>query len=585
MPYTQNNPYIPGDPYSYDLKWLVTQVKANRAALDGLDDRIRNIVIRELDQHDPVYYETAQALIESPQKAGSIAYIEGYYAAGDGGANLYYVTDDYNDIIGANFYLTMAAPNLWALPIILTPYVTPEMFGAYGDGDTDDTAAVNISCKYGEILLTHDYYITDTIKLAEHSSIRSLKNSHIIRGASGFNLIELGGDNDVSVNIVGLGGASQISNLDREIYAATDSNNIHNCHIYEADYYGIYIDSSSDNLVENCLIDNYGYCAVCVFNDAANNIIKNNKIYNGLGNVSGNRYGIAVSGNTGISSAPADTIITGNILEDLTPLWEGIDAHGAYGINISDNIIKNFVSGIALNDRDGIALISKDIVINSNKISNNIDMDLVADTNSIRISTQTENPAVIANNIINKDAINSGVPNINNACLRIECCAIVNNNSITTTKASVGVRIASSASRPVADYILESNIINTPDIGVLLQNASGVDISGTGSNNTIINASVGIQGNATAGTGGYNRLCRNYYTKTTFINCTTNYTNVLRGLYFDAMPSLATAGAGLLGDVIASIYWNGSSEKTIHWICRSSSTAGTDATWQAVTTP
>ena len=27
MPYTPNNPLVPGDPYSYDLRWMVEQLK------------------------------------------------------------------------------------------------------------------------------------------------------------------------------------------------------------------------------------------------------------------------------------------------------------------------------------------------------------------------------------------------------------------------------------------------------------------------------------------------------------------------------------------------------------------------------
>lgn len=157
MPYTPNNPYIPGDPYSYDLKWLVSQVKAHRAILETLDERIRKIVTAELDQHDPVYYQTAQELIDSAQKAPSIAYIEGYYAAGDGGANLYYVTDDYNDVLAADYYITLSGANRWAIPVILTPYVTPEMFGAKGDGNADDTDAVVAAFNYPVIYAFKTY--------------------------------------------------------------------------------------------------------------------------------------------------------------------------------------------------------------------------------------------------------------------------------------------------------------------------------------------------------------------------------------------------------------------------------------------
>lgn len=36
MPYTPNNPYIPGDPYSYDLKWLVDNLQQVEAAIEYL---------------------------------------------------------------------------------------------------------------------------------------------------------------------------------------------------------------------------------------------------------------------------------------------------------------------------------------------------------------------------------------------------------------------------------------------------------------------------------------------------------------------------------------------------------------------
>lgn len=165
-----NNPYIPGDPYSYDLKWIVSEIKNHSAILATLDERIAEAITLFLDQHDPVYYANAGELISSDIKPGSLAYIMGYHTQGDGGANLYYTTDDYNDIISAPFYLTLSGANRWALPIILTPYVTPEMFGAYGDGTEDDTQQLQFACNYGidhnmDVCLTHNYLITDTIQV------------------------------------------------------------------------------------------------------------------------------------------------------------------------------------------------------------------------------------------------------------------------------------------------------------------------------------------------------------------------------------------------------------------------------------
>ena len=151
-----NNPYVPGDPFSYDLKWIVRKIKEHQIILDGLDERIQNAIIaalENLDQLGSKYFENAADLISSDLKDKSIAYIEGFYAPADGGANLYYVTTDYNDIIGADFYLTLDGPNRWALPIIVTPYVTPEMFGAKADGSTNDHDAFATALKFGTVSL------------------------------------------------------------------------------------------------------------------------------------------------------------------------------------------------------------------------------------------------------------------------------------------------------------------------------------------------------------------------------------------------------------------------------------------------
>lgn len=161
-----NNPYVPGDPYSYDLKWIVRKIKEHSEFLSTIDEKIAKAVQIYLDQHDPVYFQTAEDLITVGGNPESLAYIQGYYEPGDGGANLYYVTDDFNDVLAADFYLTLG-PNLWAIPVITTDRVTPEMFGAYGDGTNDDTAAFAVAAKYPAVFLAHKTYMLASVDFTD----------------------------------------------------------------------------------------------------------------------------------------------------------------------------------------------------------------------------------------------------------------------------------------------------------------------------------------------------------------------------------------------------------------------------------
>ena len=98
MGYTPaNNPYIPGDPYSYDLKWVIQQIKAWK---------------------DPeASAAEAKASAEAAEAAAETA------------------TDAAQQLAGAIYY------------------ITPQMFGAVGDGVTDDTDAFRSAISDGRPII------------------------------------------------------------------------------------------------------------------------------------------------------------------------------------------------------------------------------------------------------------------------------------------------------------------------------------------------------------------------------------------------------------------------------------------------
>lgn len=166
-----NNPYIPGDPYSYDLKWLVAKVKEILAQLGTLDEAIEAKIFEGFLEHSVVQFKTVPEMLAADITDGSIVLTLGYHEAGDQGGIFYLVKDFNPGQCSLDYFLTLDNNTQIAIPIIVTPYVMPEMFGAKGDGVADDTQALQHAATYaaanGLTLKTADktYYITDTITI------------------------------------------------------------------------------------------------------------------------------------------------------------------------------------------------------------------------------------------------------------------------------------------------------------------------------------------------------------------------------------------------------------------------------------
>ena len=91
--------------------------------------------------------------------AGSFAQTLGFHSIGDGGSALYKISDTGT----ANEKDVIAVDDLYA-ELVKTTTITPEMYGAYGDGIHDDTASIQ-ECfsKNNNIVMTKTYLITSQL--------------------------------------------------------------------------------------------------------------------------------------------------------------------------------------------------------------------------------------------------------------------------------------------------------------------------------------------------------------------------------------------------------------------------------------
>lgn len=107
----------------------------------------------------PYYYDTvADMKADTKLKVGDMAVTLGYYSVNDGGGAEYRIVNtasqtEYQEIIG-NLFATLIAKD----------YVTPEMFGAHGDGVQDDTSAFQLAINSGYVIKpTKKYYFESSL--------------------------------------------------------------------------------------------------------------------------------------------------------------------------------------------------------------------------------------------------------------------------------------------------------------------------------------------------------------------------------------------------------------------------------------
>lgn len=119
--------------------------------------------------------------------AGMICHTNGFHTSGDGGAAFYEIkstgTANAMDIIACQ-------DSLLAHLVIIQPFVTPEQFGAYGDGVNNDTVCINEALRHHNVIFNNSYLVSsDTLYVSDasrdyYSALNIISNSHIILNSS-----------------------------------------------------------------------------------------------------------------------------------------------------------------------------------------------------------------------------------------------------------------------------------------------------------------------------------------------------------------------------------------------------------------
>ena len=285
-------------------------------------------------------YENVSALqADNTLTLGTIAYAQGYYTPGDGGEAYYIITGS----APAGPYITTA--NGYG-ELIIQDYVTPVMFGAKGDGTTDDTAAVKAAAAAGKTVFfpAGNYKVVFTA--ASERMINCVNGQHIIM------------DNNAHITVAP-------NNYDH--YYVFYAENVNNVIIEGGNIHGDKIDHTytAGSTHEFCH-------AVCVGGNTDNITVKNIRIDNmpgdgvsigGDNNFTGCKnirvQGLTIDGcrRQGISVCEGENVIvSGNTIKNIegtTPM-SAVDVEPwlanrkITGILVTDNVIDNCNRGYML---------------------------------------------------------------------------------------------------------------------------------------------------------------------------------------------------------------------------------------------
>ena len=236
-------------------------------------------------------------------------------------------------------------------------FVTPKMYGAVGDGVTDDTEAFrNCFAENDLICVTAgEYLVTDRIDL--HSNMCIMGNGTI--SAPTEEQFIFYGENVENIRIEGISfkGGKRTKTGYSDLYSEIFIRNATNIHIENIKSNSsnkiavIMLDVVSYFSIKNCKLIDTGYSGIMCYGRCYYGVIDGNEVNVGTYTGYTNSYGIGLSCTAQGTGALKENecknvIISNNVVWTSLGYWEGIDTHSGDNIFIIANKVSGFYCGI-----------------------------------------------------------------------------------------------------------------------------------------------------------------------------------------------------------------------------------------------
>lgn len=231
-------------------------------------------------------------------------------------------------------------------------------FGATGDGVANDTSAFQaVAALPGAktiVIPAGVYLVNDTVILNDDTTI--VCDGEILERVTGEPLFLASGKTNIHIRhpkVTGLSaGPSFVSG--QETFRFEECSNVS---VNDGDFKDIagrnailFYHSTDVSALRN-RIAGYSYAGISCLQGCKGEHIHHNIIFDSKNSADGLTYPIMLSGydGTGVGYPKAEDIFCShNTIDNVTPYWEGIDAHGGKNIHIHNNIVKGSYVGISV---------------------------------------------------------------------------------------------------------------------------------------------------------------------------------------------------------------------------------------------